>query len=163
MTIIGIDPGQSGGIALLTEGYVAIAHKMPETPADVLELLETFRHDGPAPGFAYLERVHAMPKQGIASTAKFMRGVGVIEGILTALKIPFEEVTPQKWQKAMGCLTGGDKSISKRKAQQLFPHIKMTHALADCLLLAEYGRRIRCGSTESKSPSSTDSSTPLPG
>jgi len=32
--------------------------------------------------------------------------------------------------------------VSKRKAQELFPAIKITHAIADALLIAEYGRRM---------------------
>jgi hypothetical protein len=60
---------------------------------------------------------------------------------LTAAGIPFERVTPQKWQKAMGCMTKGDKNVSKRRAQELFPQLKITHAIADALLIAEYGRK----------------------
>jgi hypothetical protein len=39
-------------------------------------------------------------------------------------------------------MTKGDKNITKRKAQELFPEIKITHAIADSLLIAEYGRRL---------------------
>jgi len=38
-------------------------------------------------------------------------------------------------------MTGGDKNVSKRRAQELFPEIKITHAIADALLIAEYARR----------------------
>jgi hypothetical protein len=38
-------------------------------------------------------------------------------------------------------MTKGDKNVSKRKAQELFPQLKITHATADALLLAEFGRR----------------------
>jgi len=138
-TIIGIDPGQSGGIAILRDGTTE-AYKMPETPRSIADFLEGFQGDSDT--FAFLEKVHAMPRQGIASTAKFMRGVGVLDGILTAYEIPFDEVTPQRWQKEMGCMTKGDKNVSKRRAQQLFPMLKITHALADALLIAEYGRRV---------------------
>jgi hypothetical protein len=60
---------------------------------------------------------------------------------LTAAGIPFERVRPQAWQKAMGCMSKGDKNITKRKAQELFPQIKVTHATADALLIATYGTR----------------------
>ena len=91
--------------------------------------------------FAMLENVHSMPKQGVSSSFKFGQHFGFLRGILTAQGIPFELVTPQKWQKAMGCLTKGDKNISKAAAQRLFPRIKMTHAFADSILIAEYARR----------------------
>ena len=48
-----------------------------------------------------------------------------------------------RWQKYLGCLTKGDKNVSKAKAQELFPDLKITHAIADSLLIAEYGRRVR--------------------
>lgn len=45
----------------------------------------------------------------------------------------------------MGCLTNGDKNITKQRAQQLFPSAKVTHKIADALLLAEYCRRVHRG------------------
>ncbi len=38
-------------------------------------------------------------------------------------------------------LTKGDKNVSKRRAQELFPALKVTHAIADALLIAEFARR----------------------
>ena len=87
-----------------------------------------------------------MPKQGISSAATFMINYGQLQGILAALKIPYEFILPQVWQRSMGCLSGGDKNVTKTKAQQLFPNMKgITHALADALLIAEYGRRKEIG------------------
>lgn len=114
------------------------ACKMPETERDILDW---FRKHG-CLSTAMLEKVHAMPKQGVSSTFKFGVGYGGLRMALTAMAIPFDEVTPQRWQKEMGCLTGGDKNISKRKAEDLFPNIRITHAIADALLIAEYARRI---------------------
>jgi hypothetical protein len=45
----------------------------------------------------------------------------------------------------MARLTKGDKHISKQRAQQLFPSAKVTHAIADALLLAEYCGRVHRG------------------
>ena len=143
--IIGIDPGQSGGIAFLWEGGVQRACKMPETESDVTDLFDLSISEEVA-AFAFLEFVHSMPKQGVSSSFKFGRNYGFLRGLLTALKIPFEDVTPQKWQKALGCMSRGDKNVTKQKAQQLFPNVgKITHATADCLLIAEFGRRKRTG------------------
>jgi crossover junction endodeoxyribonuclease RuvC len=142
---LGIDPGQSGGLAVLMGGPLhpkspeAFVWKMPETERDLWEIVRT-REVGEA--FAVIEAVHSMPKQGVASSFKFGRSYGFLRGCLIASGIPFEEVTPQKWQKALGCLTKGDKNVSKRRAQQLFPGLKITHATADALLLAEYARRL---------------------
>jgi Holliday junction resolvasome RuvABC endonuclease subunit len=137
--IIGIDPGSSGGIAWITDGKPCV-EKMPDTLQDLWELIDQFqeRHTYCK---AYLEQVHSMPGQGVASSFKFGQGYGSLEMALTAAGIPFERVSPQKWQKALGCLTKGDKNVSKRKAQELFPTMKVTHATADALLIAEWGRR----------------------
>lgn len=60
---------------------------------------------------------------------------------IAAHQVPFTEVTPQKWQRAMGCLSGGDKNVTKARAQQLWPTLKLTHANSDAYLLAEYARK----------------------
>lgn len=144
---IGIDPGASGGIAFIQEDNPAKSHaiKMPETIADIFDQIELLSRLARVEGWkihACLEKVHSMPGQGVASSFKFGQGFGHLEMALTAAKIPFSYVHPQKWQKEIQCLTGGNKNISKARAQQLFPHIKITHAIADALLIAEYGRRV---------------------
>lgn len=143
--IIGIDPGASGGIAW-HDGERARVVKMPATLQDLWELINNIRQDsfreGPwAKTTAYLEQVHSMPGQGVASSFKFGNGFGHLEMALTAAGIPFVRVSPQKWQGALGCRTGGDKNVSKARAQELFPDLKPTHATADALLIMEYGRR----------------------
>lgn len=137
--VIGIDPGSvSGGIAIFQNG-IARTWKMPETDRDIFDLLESFYFYDPT---VFMEAVHSMPKQGVTSSFAFGRNYGFLRGVVTALKYPLYYVTPQKWQKALGCLTHGDKNISKAKAQQLFPQLKITHATADALLICEYGRRM---------------------
>lgn len=143
MLVIGIDPGSSGAICGIDEHGLLI-HKLSGTEKDAREFLCEFGSD-PKDSFAYIERVHSMPKQGVSSVFKFGQSYGFLRGLLIGLGIPFEEVTPQKWQKAMGCMSKGDKNVTKAKAQQLFPGVKVTHAIADALLIAEYGRRVRSG------------------
>ncbi len=139
-SILGIDPGASGGIALLSDDAPQ-AWKMPDTERDIYDLLAEYSREY-GPGHAYLEAVHAMPKQGLSSTWKFAQNYGFLRGCLIALEIPFETVTPRKWQQAMGCLTHGDKNVSKRRSQELFPHLRITHATADSLLIATFGQRL---------------------
>lgn len=137
---MGIDPGQSGGIALVARnGQEPFIFPMPDTEHDCKEIMREFGH---LVGIAYIERVHSMPKQGVVSSFKFGMSYGFLRGLLVGLEIPFEEVTPQKWQKEMGCLTHGDKNVSKTKAQQLFPTLakRITHRTADALLIATWAR-----------------------
>lgn len=135
---IGIDPGKSGGIGFISQDGTAWAHKMPETDRDLLDLLGSCAEWDRQ---AVLEQVNSMPGQGVVSVWTFGLGYGALGMALVASDIPFQRVRPQMWQKALGCMTGGDKNVSKRKAQELFPLLKITHATADALLLAEYCRR----------------------
>lgn len=147
-TTIGIDPGLSGGISWITEGRPC-AEKMPDTLQDLWELIESISGKRWANDKfeckAYIEQVHSSPQMGVKSAFTFGQGFGRLEMALTAAGIPFERIRPQVWQKALGCLTKGDKNVSKRRAQELFPSIKCTHAISDSLLIAEYGRRINQG------------------
>jgi hypothetical protein len=149
MTTIGIDPGKSGGIAWISEGRPCV-EKMPETLQDLYDLMLSILMShttdftsltSPAGIRAYVEQVSSSPQMGVKSAFTFGNGFGHLEMALTAAGIPFERVRPQVWQKALGCLTKGDKNVSKRRAQELFPQLKVTHATADALLIAEYGNR----------------------
>jgi crossover junction endodeoxyribonuclease RuvC len=139
-TIIGIDPGVNGAIAWIQAGKPCV-EKMPDTLADLWELIESIKYGNDCR--AYIEAVHSSPQMGVKSSFTFGQGYGRLEMALTAAEIPFERVRPQVWQKSMGCLTKGDKNVSKRKAQEMFPQLKITHATADALLIAEYGRRLQ--------------------
>ena len=138
-TYIGIDPGISGGIAWINDtGPHAI--KMPKTVKDrwlAISQLET--NDC----YAMLERVSTSPQMGVRSAGTFMQNRGELLACLCASGIPYDEVTPTKWMRSLNCLTGGDKNVTKSKAQSMFPELKITHAVADALLLAEYCRTTR--------------------
>ena len=139
--IFGIDPGKSGAIAMLWRGKIERI-KLSETETDIGEWLENRLCNLE---FAYLERVSAMPGQGVTSMFKFGQSFGFCRGLLIAFCIPFELVSPQVWQRKLGCLSGGNKNVTKAKAQELFPDYKWTHATSDAVLIAEYGRRTRLG------------------
>ena len=141
MNHIGIDPGKSGGIALVSDDHRQ-AWKIPETERDLWELLASF-DDGNT--FATIEKVASSPQMGVKSAFTFGAGYGKLRMALIAAGIPFETVSPSRWQRTLGCLSKGDKNVTKAKAQELFPELKITHAIADSLLIAEFGRRTRKG------------------
>ena len=144
-TIIGIDPGKNGGIAWIADGKACV-EKTPDTLKDLWEIIQSITHglrcEGELLSFkAYIEAVSSSPQMGVVSAFSFGQGYGNLEMALTAAGIPFERVRPQQWQKTLGCMSKGNKNVTKAKAQALFPHLKITHATADALLIAEYGRR----------------------
>ena len=153
--VIGIDPGEKGGIACLSpDGTVIEVRKMPETPYDILECLRRYSSSGLFGGgcVCYLEKVgFGMPGQSSKATATFARHNGHLEMALLSLGIKTVEVTPQKWQKHYQLGKSSEftntewKNRLKACAQQLFPREKVTLAVADALLLAEYGRMKEIG------------------
>lgn len=153
--VIGIDPGLAGGIAVLDiDGNVVDIRKMPPTPQDILDCLRKYCGTTIFSNevVCYLEKVgHGMPGQSSKSTATFARHNGHLEMALLALGIQTNEVTPNKWEKhyQLGKSTGRSKTEWKNKlkakAQQLFPKEKVTLAVCDALLLAEYGRKQEVG------------------
>ena len=147
MIYIGIDPGASGAIAVLRDDSSDVQFiKNDVTERDSYEWL---CDNGLADGYgttAIIERVAAFPGQGASSTFKFGKSYGFLRGLLIACCIPFSEVSPVKWQTAMQCRSGGDKNVTKARAQQLFPNVKITHANADAILLAEFARRTHVAS-----------------
>lgn len=139
---MGVDPGGSGSICVVNMSAFPVLH-MPlknATDHDIKEMLEMVKGNG-HPIYCAFEKVHAMPKQGVSSTFKFGQSFGALIAHITWAGAKYEMVPPRKWQSAMSCLSGGDKNVTKRKAQELFPEVRITHAIADGLLLAEYARR----------------------
>jgi hypothetical protein len=152
---MGIDPGaKSGSIAIVSEDgrdYQVVcmgsSGKSLMTARDISDLLESLQ---PKIIKAYLEEVKNKPGEGGNSIWTFSGNYHHLEMALTAYKVRFEKVRPQVWQSYMRCRTGGDKNVSKKKAQELFPEpvdiltglaVRITHSRADALLIAEYGRR----------------------
>lgn len=143
MIHMGIDPGLKGGIALInSEGELYVR------PYSETKLLEICLHLRKLQCMCCLERVHSMPKQGVASTFKFGVGYGFIKGVLSACGIPYQEILPQRWKKEFGL--NSDKMQSIEVCRSIFPTVnlkrtgrcKVDHdGMAEAALMAEYARR----------------------
>jgi crossover junction endodeoxyribonuclease RuvC len=152
MRILGIDPGLTGGVALLRS--VVDADMLAVTwPTPVIKIDKKNKLNVPAmvtivmdakPDHCFIEQVTAMPKQGVSSTFAFGMGYGIWLGILGTLQIPYTMVHSSRWKPAMG-LRGQPKSASLLMVSQLFPSVSLPRAKdegqAEALLIAEYGRR----------------------
>ena len=145
LVFIGIDIGAAGGWAMLdAAGQVLAVEKTPPTDADLMGLITDWMRARPdATWHAQVEKVGASPQMGVSSAFSFGHTYGATLMALAFAGIPYDLVPPLKWQRRMDCLSGGDKNVTKERAQQLFPGVKVTHAIADALLIAEYGRRTR--------------------
>lgn len=148
MIAVGIDPGQSGAIAIVDsdDGIIA-CHDMPVADGAVSAVLVHRILAGHGHiDLAVIENVHSMPRQGVVSSFKFGRSKGVVEGVVAALRIPVEMPSPAAWKKAMG--VSADKDSSRAKALELHPvHADLFARVkdadrAEAVLLAEWGLRL---------------------
>ena len=141
-TYIGIDPGAKGALALLRDGETEVVSYDPERYIAALGRLKS------AESVACVEKVGAMPGQGVTSMFSFGKNAGFIEGILQTYGIPYQLVPPQTWKKEFQLHKSKQDSISVCK--RLFPNAnllptekcrKENDGMAEALLMAEYARR----------------------
>lgn len=148
MIYIGIDPGQDGGFAIIRNDSITcqawdggcFVDAIRKAKQEMKHVLDTV---------VVVEKVGAMPKQGVSSTFTFGKSAGFIEGVLTALEMPHQLVPPKEWKKEFGL--NSDKAKSIEVCKRLFPNVNLKRTerckkdhdgMAEALLMAEYGRRL---------------------
>lgn len=148
-TILGIDPGASGGIARFCPATGFFLTAMPDTEVDAANALAGH----PKPAVAYLEKLPlGHPNANVSSMAKLHRNGGILLGALLALGWRVVEVPPQAWQKHFGLgsrATYGNrwKAHIKGEAQKRFPDVDgITLKTADALLILAYAMERETGS-----------------
>lgn len=151
MIHIGIDPGAKGALVAIWHGKVLFKsifdkEEYIKIVSDCVELDDTV---------AVVEKVHAMPSQGVTSMFSFGENFGWIQGLLDAYGIQFVLVPPQTWKKKYGLIApkGMDKKVIKQnsveRAKTLFPGVSLlasarcrveSDGLAEALLIADFCR-----------------------
>ena len=156
----GIDPGKDGCLAILGYRETPILVPFSETEyanqlrrldfcrTEAEKDLEAIMHAPATEVFCVVEHVNAMPGQGVTSCFSFGQNFGFILGLLTAFRIPYELVRPQKWKRVFGCTS--DKNTSIEVAQRMFPGVDLRRTpkcqkphdgIAEALLMASYAKR----------------------
>lgn len=151
MVYIGIDPGKNGGYAVINQEEFG-AGTVFAKPMDDKAFVEDMRFiaDAFSPNEirCCLEKVGAMPGQGVTSMFSFGTGYGFIQGVLTAFEIPYQLVPPQTWKKVFSL--NSNKQTSIEVCQRLFPDVslyrtercrKAHDGMAEALLMATFARR----------------------
>ena len=128
MKIIGIDPGLSGGIAILEDNKVQQLFDMPVMPegkknkrqlnsAQLVKLIKDniINKEEVA---VIVEQVNAMPGQGVTSMFNFGQTFGAIKGVCAALSLPIFFVRPSKWKKHFE-LINSSKDASRTKVIEM--------------------------------------------
>lgn len=149
MTIImGVDPGISGAVAFyfpMVPSRIAV-DDVPVAGGEinVNELARLIRIHRPT--LAVIERVSAMPGQGVVSMFNFGRSYGDVRGVIGAMDVPLHFVTPQKWKKHFGL--SSDKDECRLRAIRVFPSaaesfkLKKHDGRAEAALIALYGAEV---------------------
>lgn len=169
--IMGIDPGLGGAMALLVGLSGEVGEKAWVDDVPIIKVGQKREYNVPEmaalvrnrrPHHVYIEKVHSMPKQGVASSFNFGKGFGLWLGIVAALGIPYTLVTPQRWKGKMLDGQAKGKGASRLRATQLFPELagSLTRVKddgrAEALLIAAYGRTYERAETETSNRGSTD-------
>ena len=132
MKIIGIDPGLSGGIAVLENNKVLNIFDMPVMPdgkknkrqLNSAQLVSLIRENinSNEDITVVVEQVNAMPGQGVTSMFNFGQTFGAIKGVCAALELPVFFVRPSKWKKHFE-LINSSKDASRTKAIEMYPSL----------------------------------------
>jgi Holliday junction resolvasome RuvABC endonuclease subunit len=132
--VLGIDPGLTGALAWLgMDGRLSVVEDMPVIDGMVNGTMISRLVQAYDTEVAVVEKVHSMPKQGVASTFKFGMSYGVVLGVLAALEIPVYHMTSSEWKGYLHL--SKDKAQSRRMAADRWPgHV-------DRFCLAKHGDR----------------------
>ena len=152
---VGIDPGLSGALAFRSgeEMDVCPMPTLTITKAKgtrrVLDLtalanmIDNKTKNQPRVS-VFIERVSAMPKQGVASMFTFGEAYGSIKGIVAANFLPMTLVTPVTWKAKLK--VSSNKDDARYRASQLMPRFapfwsrRSDDGMAEAALIAFYGQ-----------------------
>ena len=153
MIIIGIDPGLSGGIAVLDNNKVLELFDMPvmadgkknkkQLNSALLAKLIKEKTSNSSESAVIVEQVNAMPGQGVTSMFNFGQTFGAIKGICATLELPIFFVRPSKWKKHFE-LINSSKDASRTKAIEMYPNLaeklskKKDVNKSDAILIARF-------------------------
>ena len=153
MKIVGIDPGLSGGIAILENNKVLKLFDMPVmaegkknkkqlNSAQLVDIIKDNISSGEDIAIV-VEQVNAMPGQGVTSMFNFGQTFGAIKGVCAALNLPIFFVRPSKWKKHFE-LINSSKDSSRTKAIEMYPTLsdqlskKKDINKSDAILIARF-------------------------
>jgi len=155
MIALGIDPGQIGGLAVIKRlpaaactlvSAIPMPLSLDDTTKPRLDIkavkiwLRTIPHIFSRMDMGVIEKVHSMPRQGVASSFQFGRMFGAAELLPVLFCYDNFSVTPRQWKKHFGL------SADKREAVKLatsfygdqFWLLKKHEGIAEAALIATW-------------------------
>ncbi len=150
MIYVGIDPGATGAISFLAPVDAAWGERLDTKDGRALfDALQAAKVEHGSVHVA-VEKVHSMPRQGVASSFKFGMAYGAACAVVQALGFPLHLVTPQAWYKLALDQRTKPKAPREKKAavlasaQDRWPGARLGKgdgAIAEALWMAEWLRR----------------------
>lgn len=132
--MLGVDPGKKGALCLysilgdIDRDIHFIDWPKNDDPSSLWDEFDRYGllNQNMKVSLAILEKVHAMPKQGVSSMFSFGRNYGIWQTVLSYIECPIRYLTPQAWRK--GIVQKGDgpdpKTACYNVACRLFPELK---------------------------------------
>ena len=143
---IGIDPGASGGIAVIDEKGIMMAYKCPKSSDEMSLLFQMCMGSTPAANIKLLmERVWARPTNAVRAACSYGVNYGQWLGIVATHEVEMNTAIPVEWIKWVGCPKALKRDVRKRwlkeKAGELYPNInKLTLATSDAILITHFAK-----------------------
>lgn len=166
---VGIDVGKDGGIAVFVDDKLDLISVTPTIGKEIdlnefAQILNKYNVED-SDYHVVVEDVHAIFGSSAGSTFSFGWGLGILEGLLVGLSIPYTKVAPKEWQsqlwQGVKPIIKPPKGDSKKKVvdtkatsllavKRLFPNIDLRKSerakkehdgIVDAVLMAEYCRR----------------------
>ena len=134
---IGIDPGASGAIALITQTEVKALEFSSATLHGYREQIIEWNQEYEIQG-AGLEKVNAMPGQGVTSMFSFGQRYGELIGLAVALQLPITLVTPKEWQSLLKIKTT-DKLTKPQRKKEIAKAVSLIFPQAYSLITGSKG------------------------
>ena len=158
MLIVAIDPGLTGALGFLRDGaYLAVVDmptvtkgvgsvKNEVSPQGMKTLIREQLLAGEAV-VAVIEKVGAMPGQGVSSVFSLGDSYGAARAVLATAGFELVQVHPATWKKHFKL--SSDKELSRALATRMFPvaplHLKKHDGRAEALLIARWLWETRYG------------------
>ena len=143
---IGIDPGISGGSAVINHDGIMQAVKCPKSSDEMALLFQILIGSAPSDNVKLLmERVWARPTNAVRAAFSYGTNYGQWLGIAASHEIEMNTVIPVQWIKWVGCPKALKRDVRKRwlkeKARELYPDVnKLTLATSDAILITHYAK-----------------------
>lgn len=147
---IGFDPGKEGGACVLCDDAppVVYAFTFDGTELRTRWIYDWIQDVPKDDTLVVIEKVHAMPGQGVTSMFTFGEGFGELKALAKILGHPWALVPPQTWKKHVLAGTDKSKGATVEWALRTYPNLQpellkksgLPHmGKVDALAIAHYG------------------------